>query len=85
MTDCQRATVPIDDLGIDVPRSMRQRLGGKRLVEFDRVDIGPGDPGAVESAVGGVNRGVPKVLRFAGAGALPAILAIGSMPRSGAA
>ena len=57
MSDRDRAAVPVDDLGVDVPRlDAGDRLGGEGLVELDGGDVGPADPCTFQGEVGGLDR-----------------------------
>ena len=54
---CNRTAVDVDLLRVQFgpePKA-RERLGGKSLVEFNEVDVGPGPVGPFERAVGGLD------------------------------
>ena len=84
MTDGDRAAAGVDDRRVDAPRvEAGQGLDGERLVELDRADVRPADPGRGEGPLGGLDRARSRTAGGSRAAApRPAIRASGSTARS---
>ncbi len=76
VADGDGAAAGVDDVGVGEAAGepgvdADEGLDGEGFVELDDADVGPGDAGAVEGLLGGLDGGVAEVLGVEGVGAAP--------------